>query len=94
MRGVEEGIETDWQDLVSKPGSQDNYYVGFEGGSEKIQYRYANFSLNAERKVTDKLFLTATVYSRVRTTNYTDLDARSFRGYRNQFASLGFSWKL
>ena len=47
VRGVEEGIETDWQDLVSKPGSQDNYYLGFEGGSEKIQY---NTSINYFRE--------------------------------------------
>lgn len=47
VRGVEEGIETDWQDLVTKPGSQDSYYLGFEGGSEKIQY---NTSLNYFRE--------------------------------------------
>ncbi len=47
VRGVEEGIETDWQDEVTKPGSQDSYYLGFSGGTDKMQY---NTSLNYFRE--------------------------------------------
>ncbi|GLR15469.1 SusC/RagA family TonB-linked outer membrane protein [Portibacter lacus] len=38
VRGVEEGIFTDWQDVVTKPGSQSSYYLGFEGGGERNSY--------------------------------------------------------
>lgn len=38
VRGVEEGIFTDWQDEVTKPGGQTSYYLGFDGGNEKTQY--------------------------------------------------------
>lgn len=38
VRGVENGISTDWQDIISKPGSQSSYYLGFEGGNDKNQY--------------------------------------------------------
>lgn len=62
---------------------------------EKIRYTYANISLNASHKLGNGGFsLTATAYSRVRATNYTDIDARSFRGYRNQYVGLGIKWEL
>ncbi|MBX2826770.1 MAG: hypothetical protein KTR22_01320 [Flavobacteriaceae bacterium] len=61
---------------------------------EKIKYEYADFNFSLEHSIGQNLYATLNVYSRVRTTNYTDLDARSFRGYRNQYAALGFSWKL
>lgn len=38
LAGFENGTETDWQDLVTRTGSQQNYNLGFEGGSERIQY--------------------------------------------------------
>jgi len=38
VQGVEEGIYTDWQDLVTRQGSQQNYHVAFEGGSQKMTY--------------------------------------------------------
>ena len=38
LAGYENGTETDWQDLVTHTGAQQNYLLGFEGGSEKIQY--------------------------------------------------------
>lgn len=38
LMGFEEGTETDWQDLVTRTGAQQNYHLGFEGGSEKMTY--------------------------------------------------------
>ncbi|MEW7281042.1 hypothetical protein ABW636_20805 [Aquimarina sp. 2201CG1-2-11] len=61
---------------------------------EKLRYQYTNFTLNASHRISDGLFITATLYSRVRNTNYTDIDARSFRNYRNQYAGIGILWKL
>lgn len=57
---------------------------------EKIRYNYFYFTLNIEQGLSENLLLVANVYSRIRTTNYSDIDARSFRGYRNQYVSLGF----
>lgn len=62
--------------------------------NEKIQYNYADFALNAEHKLKDNLSLTATVYSRIRETNYTNVNARSFRAYRNQYAGIGVKWEI
>ncbi len=59
---------------------------------ENIRYGYADLSLKAEHQVSDNLFLTATAFSRVRQTNYSDINARSFRGYRNQYAGLGIKY--
>ncbi|UII76777.1 hypothetical protein LV716_03015 [Flagellimonas sp. HMM57] len=62
---------------------------------EKIKYQYMDISLNAEHLIGKNGFaLTAEAYSRVRTTNYTDIDARSFRGYTNQYAGIGIRWEL
>ncbi len=65
-----------------------------EAIGEKIQYQYAEFTLDAEHQLNDHLFITANIYSRVRSTNYTDLAARSFRGYRHQYAGLGIKWEF
>lgn len=62
---------------------------------EKIQYNYADIALDAEHRLGSTGFsITAKVYSRIRTTNYTDIDARSFRGYSNQYAGIGLKWEL
>ncbi|NAS31130.1 hypothetical protein GTQ40_09125 [Flavobacteriaceae bacterium R38] len=59
---------------------------------ENIQYNYADFSLKATRKIRKSMYLTADIYSRIRTTNFTDIEARSFRSYRNQYAGVGLMW--
>lgn len=61
---------------------------------ENLKYQYANFHLNASHQIGNGFSLTATLYSRVRSTNYTDIDARSFRNYRNQYAGIGVLWEL
>ena len=62
---------------------------------EKIQYRYANITLNVEHKLgVPGLYLTGEAFSRVRSTNYTAVNARSFRNYTNQYAGIGMKWKL
>ncbi|MEL6943743.1 MAG: SusC/RagA family TonB-linked outer membrane protein, partial [Bacteroidota bacterium] len=38
VQGVENGVETDWQDLISKEGLQQNYHLGFDGGTDKFTY--------------------------------------------------------
>lgn len=38
LAGFENGVETDWQDLVSQTGTQQSYRLGFDGGSGKIGY--------------------------------------------------------
>lgn len=58
------------------------------------KYSYTNFRLDAEQLLGSKIFLTAQIYSRIRTTNYTDFNARSFRNYRNQYAGLGLKMEL
>lgn len=61
---------------------------------EKIQYGYTDITVKAAHRLTDILSITATVYSRLRNTNYTDVRARSFRGYRNQYAGIGVQWEF
>lgn len=62
---------------------------------EKIKYQYMDVALNVEHRLGNGGFsLIAEAYSRVRTTNYTDIDARSFRGYTNQYAGVGIRWEL
>ncbi|MFC5047620.1 hypothetical protein ACFSTE_06200 [Aquimarina hainanensis] len=61
---------------------------------EKITYGYANFGLNGAHKIGRNLFFTATVFSRIRKTNYTDIAARSFRNYRNQYVGIGILSKF
>ena len=61
---------------------------------DNLTYKYTQFNINAAHKITKNLELTATIYSRIRTTNYTDIDARSFRGYRNQYAGIGFKMEI
>ena len=61
---------------------------------ENLKYQYTNFQLNASHKIGNGLSLTATLYSKVRSTNYTDIDARSFRNYRNQYVGIGVRWEL
>ncbi|MCB0643178.1 MAG: TonB-dependent receptor [Phaeodactylibacter sp.] len=38
LAGYENGVETDWQDLVQQTGAQQSYRLGFEGGSKKVGY--------------------------------------------------------
>lgn len=38
LAGFENGVETDWQDLVQQTGTQQSYRLGFDGGSGKIGY--------------------------------------------------------
>lgn len=59
---------------------------------EKIEYQYVNFSLDLEHQISKQFFITTSLYSRVRSTNYTDISARSFRSYRNQYAGIGIKW--
>jgi hypothetical protein len=66
--------------------------IGLTG--DNLTYKYTEFNIKASHKITRNLELIATVYSRIRTTNYTDIDARSFRGYKNQYAGIGVKWKL
>lgn len=77
------------RDYKNIDARDDNGLIG-----ENLTYKYTQFNINAAHKITKSIELTATIYSRIRTTNYTDLDARSFRGYRNQYAGIGIKWKL
>ncbi|WP_106791623.1 hypothetical protein [Aquimarina sp. Aq78] len=61
---------------------------------ENLKYQYVNFQVNASHEIGNGFSLTATLYSRVRSTNYTDIDARSFRNYRNQYGGIGVLWEL
>lgn len=61
---------------------------------EKLQYEYANLLLNVSHKLGNGFSLTTTISSRIRSTNYTDIDARSFRNYRNQYAGIGVLWEF
>ncbi|WP_271768425.1 hypothetical protein [Aquimarina algiphila] len=61
---------------------------------EKLTYEYANFGVNASHDIGNGFSITAKINSRIRSTNYTDIDARSFRNYRNQYAGIGILWKL
>ncbi len=65
-----------------------------EAIGEKLTYEYANFHLNASHSIGNGFSLTAIVHSRIRSTNYTDIDARSFRNYRNQYAGFGVLWEF
>lgn len=38
LAGFENGVSTDWQDLVQQTGTQQSYRIGFDGGSGKIGY--------------------------------------------------------
>jgi TonB-dependent starch-binding outer membrane protein SusC len=38
LAGFENGTSTNWQDLVTRTGAQQNYNLGFEGGNAKTQY--------------------------------------------------------
>lgn len=38
LTGVENGTFTNWQDLVTRNGAQQNYNLGFDGGSDKLTY--------------------------------------------------------
>ncbi|MDH7447335.1 hypothetical protein [Aquimarina sp. 2201CG14-23] len=61
---------------------------------ERLQYEYANFQLNGAHKIGNGFSLTATLFSKIRSTNYSDIDARSFRNYRNQYAGIGVLWEF
>ncbi|RNC92724.1 MAG: hypothetical protein ED555_06535 [Allomuricauda sp.] len=65
------------------------------GGEGLLRYQYTDVSLNFEHQLPVKgLLFTGTLYSRFRETNTVDLASRSFRGYTNQFAGVGLTWKL
>ena len=38
LAGFENGTYTDWQDLVTRPGNQQDYFVSFSGGNRRITY--------------------------------------------------------
>lgn len=61
---------------------------------EFTQYGYTNFRLVGDYWLTKNWSMTADVYSKIRSSNYTDFSARSFRAYRNQYAGLGIKWKM
>jgi len=62
---------------------------------ENLRYQYTDMALNFEHKLPVKgLLFTGNIYSRFRETNTADLASRSFRGYTNQYAGLGLTWKL
>lgn len=61
---------------------------------ETLKYEYINFGIDASYKIWNNFLITATINSKIRNTNYTDIDARSFRNYRNQYAGLGILWEL
>ncbi|WP_146052682.1 hypothetical protein [Aquimarina sp. I32.4] len=61
---------------------------------ENLKYKYANIQANFFQKIANGFSITTTLYSRIRSTNYTDIDARSFRNYRNQYAGVGILWEL
>jgi len=61
---------------------------------QDLTYEYSNFQLDGAHKISNNLSITATLFSKVRSTNYSDIDARSFRNYRNQYAGVGILWKF
>ncbi|MDY8137194.1 hypothetical protein [Aquimarina sp. 2201CG5-10] len=61
---------------------------------EKLKYGYTNFEINGAREIGGGFSITGTIYSKIRSTNYTDIDARSFRNYRNQYAGIGVLWEF
>ncbi|WP_281988532.1 hypothetical protein [Aquimarina aggregata] len=61
---------------------------------EKLTYEYANAQLRISHKISKGFSITGSLFSRIRSTNYTDIDARSFRNYRNQYAGIGILWEL
>lgn len=66
-----------------------------DGGiGEDLKYEYSNFQMNAAHKIGKGFSITATMFSRIRSTNYSDIDARSFRNYRNQYAGIGVLWEF
>nr|WP_299382876.1 hypothetical protein [Allomuricauda sp.] len=87
IRSQIEYLKRDYTDILAR----DN-----EGPlQENVAYQYTDFSLRFEHQLSHSSFsLTGNVYSRLRTTNYSDLAARSFRGYRNQYAGIGIKWEL
>ena len=38
LQGFENGTFTDWQDLVTRPGNQQDYYLSFTGGNKRLTY--------------------------------------------------------
>ncbi|WP_299433691.1 hypothetical protein [uncultured Aquimarina sp.] len=61
---------------------------------EDLKYEYSNFQLDGAHKIGSGFSITATMFSRIRSTNYSDIDARSFRNYRNQYAGVGILWEF
>ncbi|TPN87937.1 hypothetical protein [Aquimarina algicola] len=61
---------------------------------ENIKNNTANFGLDASHEINDNWSITATIFSRIRTSNNTDIDRRSFRAFKNQYAGVGVLWQL
>jgi TonB-linked SusC/RagA family outer membrane protein len=38
LAGYENGTFTDWQDLITRPGNQQDYYLGVTGGNKRVTY--------------------------------------------------------
>jgi len=61
---------------------------------DKLAYEYSNVQVDARQNIGNGFSLMATLFSKIRSTNYTDIDARSFRNYRNQYAGVGVLWQF
>lgn len=61
---------------------------------EMTKYKYLNLSFDIQYSLSKHFTVSAEAYQRVRNTNYTDLSARSFRGFTYQFAGLGVIYEL
>ncbi|GGX29797.1 hypothetical protein [Aquimarina muelleri] len=61
---------------------------------ETLKYEYVNFGIDVSHEIRNDFWITATINSKIRNTNYTDIDARSFRNYRNQYIGVGVLWEL
>ncbi|MFK7978959.1 MAG: SusC/RagA family TonB-linked outer membrane protein, partial [Saprospiraceae bacterium] len=86
VRGVEEGIETDWQDEITKPGVQDNYYLSFEGGGKKTQYSASLNYFNEEGVVIQDEFERYTFRLNLdsKITDYFKVGSSTVFSYRNR----------
>jgi len=61
---------------------------------DDLKYEYSNFQLDLGQKIGGGFSITAAIFSKIRATNYSDIDARSFRNYRNQYAGVGILWEF
>lgn len=61
---------------------------------EKATLNFVSFNVKAEHKLTKKIRLNASIFSRIRNTNNTSHRSRSFSHFRNQYAAIGLKWVL